>query len=154
MKKNLLLLCLVCCIIHRAFTQTGEWTWMKGDSLYNQTGTFGTQGIPSPTNNPPGFYEPVEWQDQQGNFWIFGGFNSGVHDDVWKFNPVTNEWTWMKGSATTTQSPVYGTQGVSSPLNTPGNQQWCAATWVDTTGNFWLFGGSDGGGDNYNLLWK
>lgn len=141
-------------LLSDCFSQAGMWTWMKGDSLFNQAGNFGTQGVPSPSNNPPGFYEQVEWQDQQGNFWLFGGFNVGIHDDIWKFDPVTNEWTWMKGSGTTTQIPVYGTQGVASVFNTPGNQQWCAATWVDTTGNFWLFGGSDGSSSNYNLLWK
>ena len=37
---------------------------------------------------------------------VFGGFgndgvgNSGVLNDLWKFNPATSEWTWMAGSST------------------------------------------------------
>ena len=59
------------------FAQAGMWTWMKGSNNTNPSGSFGTQGVASATNNPSGFYEPAEWTDQQGNFWFFGGLASG-----------------------------------------------------------------------------
>src|SRR5690349_15825174 len=82
--------------------QVGEWKWIHGDSAshpYNNTGTFGTQGVPSATNEPPAFYEACEWKDLNGNFWLFGGnsTNSQWHGDLWKYDPLANEWTWMKG---------------------------------------------------------
>lgn len=69
-----------------------------------------------------------------------------------------NEWAWEKGAATVDPIPVYGTQGVPAANNTPGARQ-LAATWTDTSGNFWLFGGFafDNAGNSYmqmNDLWK
>lgn len=137
----------------------GEWTWMQGsDTITNAQGVFGTLGVPDPVNSPPGFYEPVEWTDKNGNFWLFTGFNGGaafgVFGDVWKFDPILLQWTWMHGTGLSNPPVVLGTQGVSSPLNSPGSDQWCGATWVDTSGNFWLFGGSNGSGSSSSLLWK
>jgi len=52
---------------------------------------------------------------------------------------------------------VYGTLGIPAPDNIPGSREQ-AATWTDSSGNFWLFGGSDpfgsGGGNMLNDLWK
>src|SRR6185295_7354322 len=137
-----------------AMAQQGEWTWVKGDSTNNASGTFGTQGIPSANNNPPGFYEPAEWKGKDGMFWFYGGWNAGEYNDVWRYNLQTNEWTWMNGGGSAGIYPEYGIKGVFTAANTPGSQQWCAASWVDTSGKFWLFGGSDGGAIHYNLLWQ
>lgn len=147
------------------FTQTlsaqiGEWTWMNGDSIPNQSGVFGTQGISASTNKPPSLYEPIQWTDMQGNFWLFGGAkNFGVNmSDLWKFNPLTNEWTWVKGPGISNQWGVYGTQNISNPANNPGSRGWGALGWVDSTNNLWLWGGSgsDGSGNVGYLtdLWK
>jgi len=155
--KNFLLIVCSSLLSANCFAQAGMWTWMKGDSTDNASGSFGVQGIPSPSNNPPGLYEPAEWKDKNGNFWFYGGFNytiGGCSDNIFKYDLQSNQWTWMKGSGTNTTSPVFGTAGVFAPGNTPGNQQWCAASWVDTSGNFWLFGGSNGSGSHSNLLWK
>ena len=51
------------------YAQADEWTWMKGPSIANDPGTWGTQGVASLTNNPPGLYEACQWTDSQGNFW-------------------------------------------------------------------------------------
>lgn len=156
MVTKVLLLLVFCCTVacDLCVAQAGEWTWVKGDTTNYASGSFGTQGIPSGNNNPPGFYEPAEWRDMQGMLWMYGGYHFGVYDDLWRYDVQTNEWTWMKGAGTGNVTPVYGTMGSFAAANTPGDQQWCAASWVDTSGNFWLFGGSDGGGDHYNLLWK
>src|SRR5690242_3402087 len=90
------------------YAQAGEWTWVKGDSTNYAGGNFGTQGIPSPNNNPPGFYEPSEWKDKQGNFWFYGGYHGGVNNDVWRYNVQTNEWTWMNGNGNGLTPPHYG----------------------------------------------
>lgn len=54
-----------------------------------------------------------------------------------------NEWAWMGGSnlRSGTSSSVYGTEGVASATNIPGGRAG-AASWKDSSGNFWLFGGS------------
>src|SRR5437773_9634908 len=75
-----------------AHAQAGQWTWMKGDSTSYASGVFGTQGIPSLNNNPPGFYEPSEWKGKDGTFWCYSGWHSAVFNDVWRYNIQTNEW--------------------------------------------------------------
>jgi N-acetylneuraminic acid mutarotase len=54
-------------------------------------------------------------------------------------------------------SGVYGTQGTASAGNVPGARQ-AATSWVDTSGNLWLFGGvgydSTGALGSLNDLWQ
>jgi surface-anchored protein len=117
---------------------TNEWTWMGGSSSVYGVGSFGTIQVPSPTNMPSYRSECLaNWKDGAGNFWMFGGT---YYDDMWRFDPLTNIWTWMAGSNVVGALPVYGTQGLSSPANTPG-QRWTYAHWTDQQGKFWLFGG-------------
>src|SRR5688572_22196681 len=155
MKKNTLLTFLIFSIC-TASAQYNEWTWMSGDNIVNQPGVYGTQGVPAPANKPPARYEGGEWLDLQGNFWIFGGQNTGgsVFNDLWKYDPLTNMWTWMKGSSTTGAPGVYGTISVPNIANTPGARDHASATCVDAQGNFWLFGGKGITGFMHNDLWK
>lgn len=137
--------------------QSGMWTWMHGDATANSTGIFGTQGVPSPTNVPPGVYEAASWTDTAGNFWIFGGVShaNGESSSLWRYDVATNQWTWMKGPQTFSAPGNYGTKGVPNPANYPGGRGWGAAAWTDLDGNFWLFGGYGvGDGGNLNDLWK
>ena len=100
MRKSLPFLLLHCalCIINSAFSQPGEWTWMHGSNVANTFGNFGVQGVSSPSNVPPSMYETCEFKDLSGNFWLYGGVGGGTHNDLWKYDPVINEWTWMKGN--------------------------------------------------------
>ena len=109
--------------------QNGTWVWMHGSSTNNASANYGVQGVPSPTNDPPAMYETTELVDLQGNFWIFGGLDNNFVEQtaLWKFDPVTNMWTWMKGPSTTGQPGVYGTMGVPSPANYPGSRAWGVA---------------------------
>ena len=117
--------------------QAGMWTWMKGDTISTPVAVYGTQGIPSPLNMPPGEYEPAQWTDQQGNVWLFGGVLP--NPDLWKLDMQTLEWTWVGGTAGGATTPVYGTKGVASPLNWPKSTGlYSFATWADTSNNLWL----------------
>ena len=126
---------------------TNQWTWVSGD---NGSGDYGTQGIASPANLPPPRYYSVSWTDGSGNLWLHGG-NSYFpisaeqrnYNDLWKYDPLVNQWTWMKGDNTyvTPDAPgVYGTQGIADAANKPGSR-YQSVTWTDTFGNLWLFGG-------------
>ena len=126
-----------------------EWTWIGGSTSVGQPGVYGTLGTPAPTNMPAGTSGASSWTDTSGNLWLFGG--SGLLNQLWKFSPSTNEWTWMTGSNIPPQMAgindpqqsggIYGTLGVPSPSNTPGRRS-SAVNWTDKSGNFWLFGGS------------
>jgi gliding motility-associated-like protein len=133
---------------------------MHGSNTANPVPNYGTQGVTAPTNDPPGLYESCEMVDLQGNFWIFGGLDANNQEQtaLWKFDTLTNMWTWMKGPNLTAQAGVYGTMGVPSPANFPGSRAWGVATWTDATGNLWIFGGAGydafGGFGMLADLWK
>lgn len=158
--KNILLLFFVGITSFSKAQAPGEWTWMKGSNLPNSFGNFGTQGVSAPTNNPPALYEAYEWTDLNGNFWLFGGldYNSDLYNTLWKFDVLTNEWTWVNGSNITNAMGVYGINGISAPNNTPGARSWGGITWVDKSGDLWLFGGlgfdAVGNQTIFNDLWK
>ena len=161
MKKKLLLLFFtILTTLTFTLAQVGEWTWMKGSSSNNGSPTFGTIGVPDPDNTPPSLYEAVEWTDHDGNFWLFGGLRDfgSEYNTLWKFDPVTNDWTWINGASVCCQAGVYGTQGIPSPSNTPGARAWGAWSWVDSSGNLWLYGGigddAIGGYEVMSDLWK
>jgi N-acetylneuraminic acid mutarotase len=99
---------------------------MGGNSSGTAEGFYGTLQVAS-AQNLPGLREgSVSWIDSQGKFWLFGGFgydsaaSLGDLNDLWRFNPATNEWAWMAGAKTVGQSGVYGTLGTPATANTPG----------------------------------
>ncbi len=139
---------------------TGEWTWEGGSNTVDTTAVSGTEGQPSPNNIPGGRWGASSWVDASGRFWLFGGQQDGINgaplNDLWEYTPSTGEWTWEGGSTTPGAAGVYGTQGQPSPNNIPG-ARWDASSWVDASGNLWLFGGGIeyyGGGAAYDDLWR
>ncbi len=124
----------------------GTWTWVSGSNAAGAGGTYGTLGTAAATNVPGARATANFWSDSSGSFWLFGGGgyatagSSGCLDDVWTFNPTTDQWTWDGGSETINATAVYGTQGSAASGNSPGGR--CnAASWIDSSGNLWLFGG-------------
>lgn len=132
-------------------TSTSQWTWMSGQSTTGGAATYGTKGTPAAANVPGARYKSTSWKDNNGHFWLFGGASGVSYNDLWRYDPSTNQWTWMSGSNTSGAAGVYGTQGVADPANVPG-ARYGAQGWVDAAGNLWLFGGT---GTGYmNDLWK
>jgi hypothetical protein len=138
---------------------TKTWTWVSGSNAINSPGVYGTRGVPAATNTPGSRINPVSWMDGNGNFWLFGGIGgSGNYlNDLWKFTPKAKTWTWVSGSETGKASGVYGNPDAPSTANVPGART-MAVSWIDGTGNLWLFGGegfdSNGTQGNLNDLWE
>jgi len=153
-----------------------QWVWWGGSStvgsncpvingnpICGQPGVYGTLGTLATGNIPGSRMGAVSWNDASGNLWLFGGYgadangNFGDLNDLWVFNPFTNQWAWMGGSSIVNQFGVYGTLGTPSIGNIPGSRT-SAASWSDASGNFWLFGGqgyySTGTAAPLNDLWE
>ena len=136
------------------FDGTG-WIWMKGPNSANTAGTYGSMGIANPANNPPARGGSACWIDSSDRLWIFGGRDIGAagFGDLWMFDGT--DWTWKSGSSSTSSVANYGTLGVPSPTNDPGNRDYPSGNVVDSLGNLWLFGGIDQFGSSQNNdLWK
>jgi len=138
----------------------GQWTWVSGSNMGAGAGVYGTIGVPSVTNIPGSRQIEANWQDSNGNFWLFGGLgydSAGTQDylnDLWEY--TGGQWVWISGSNVVDQPGSYGTQGTASPSNVPGSRLESAG-WADSSGNFWLFGGAtgpDGQFHAFNDLWK
>lgn len=132
----------------------GTWTWVAGSDQPNPAGSFGVQGVPSPSNEPPGRSGAALWVDPNGHVWVFGGNRaSGVFRrgaDLWRFDGAS--WTWIAGDSVPEVQPAYGTRGVASSSNSPGGRI-PGAYWGDPDGSLWLIGegfGNAGRGD----LWR
>ncbi|MBL7901768.1 MAG: T9SS type A sorting domain-containing protein [Bacteroidia bacterium] len=161
MRKPTFLTCVLCILISKnCFAQ--NYTWKKGSNSINQTGMYGTMGVPAATTTPGSRNNAVSWTDASGKFWLFGGFGNDAMsfnqlNDLWKYDPLTNQWTFIKGNTIGAQSGVYGTIGVSAVSNNPGSRS-KAVSWRDANGDFWLFGGNgfDGSAQQgfLNDLWK
>jgi N-acetylneuraminic acid mutarotase len=156
-----------------------EWTWMGGSSTFpasctpsssttcGQPGLYGTLGTSAVGNIPGGRGRASYWTDSTGNFWLFGGIgydanqNLGELNDLWKFNPATDLWTWVAGSNTVGsnggQPGVYGTLGMPAAANIPGGRD-SAAVWIDKNDNLWLYGGEgfdeQGNYGQWDDLWE
>jgi hypothetical protein len=123
---------------------TGLWTWMHGDSTALSNGSYGIIGVAHPSNEPPCRFETIgTWVADDGGLWMYGGERNPFYSysDMWRYDPTTDQWTWMHGTAGAPGGAVnFGTLNVPAPSNTPGKR--CAWThWKDNDGKFWLFGG-------------
>ena len=162
--RQTLLLSLLLVFFSAAFAQPNQWVWVSGDSV-ETPGVYGTKGIADPANKPPGRSASSKWVDLNGNLWLYGGFGTwGNHtersNDLWKYSPTENQWTWIGGDSTISSTDLlkgrYGTKGVALASNKPGARSE-AVSWTDFSGNFWMFGGYGYGssGPTYlNDLWK
>ena len=125
---------------------SNSWILLRGGTpqFENNLGIYGVQGVPSSTNDPGARAFCEGWIDNTGNLWIFGGFgygelpnSTGMKNEISKYNPNTNQWTWVWGD---NSGPTYGTKGVTSSTNKIGRRQE-SAFWKDNNNNFWIYGG-------------
>ncbi len=125
---------------------TTNWTWIKGNPGINSNGIYGVRGNAGSTNRPGARQEGLGWTDAAGNLYLFGGYGYGASggvgrlNDVWRFDPATTNWTWLKGGIGINSNGIYGTSGIAAATNSPGGRS-VAATWTEITNKFCLFGG-------------
>jgi N-acetylneuraminic acid mutarotase len=125
---------------------SGQWTYIAGNNSINHVGDYGTEGVAAASNVPGGRAAAVAWTDHAGNLWLFGGGgysgtagNVGYLNDLWEFTPSTGQWTWVSGDAVANVESVYSKVGAATG-SLPGARDY-AASWIDASGNLWMFGG-------------
>ncbi len=122
-----------------------EWTWVSGSMVGDQSGVYGSEGKSASGNVPGSRAFAAAWIDQSANLWLFGGsgYDSadtlGQLNDLWEY--TADGWTWVSGSNLVGQAGFYGTVGEPGKDNVPGARI-NAASWIDLSGNLWLFGGN------------
>lgn len=125
---------------------TGLWAWMRGSDLGNASGNYGVRGVSHPDNDPPARIGATGWMGKDGRLWLFGGavtdnlFDKKSLNDLWCYDPQSNQWTWISGEDELRAKAIYGSLGIAAPTNTPGARVQ-AHGWQDLNGNLWLFGG-------------
>jgi N-acetylneuraminic acid mutarotase len=141
---------------------SGQWTWISGSKTVNASGSYGTMGVAAIANVPGARIASVAWADTTGNLWLFGGIGYppggafGALNDLWKYSPSAGQWTWISGSNAANTSGSYGTMGTPGAGNFPGARG-SSVSWIDASGNLWLFGGGGYAAAGYgslNDLWK
>ncbi len=123
------------------------WTWVSGDTISGQPGTYGAKNVFSAANTPGGRSTGTAWTDNDGILWMFSGFGvgstagqTGALNDLWKFDPAIAQWAWAGGSGDRWVAGVYGQSGILAPSNLPGGRRY-SASWTDLSGNLWMYGG-------------
>jgi Kelch motif/Galactose oxidase, central domain len=134
---------------------TNVFTLVKG-TFRNTTASYGTISTTSSSNFPPARAQASAVVSSDGKFYIFGGANgANYYNDLWQFDPTTNNWTWLKGSNTPNAS-ASGFTGINSPTATPGAVKGAMAWRLNNT--MYIYGGEgyDGNGNLGRLgdLWS
>lgn len=121
-----------------------EWTWRGGPMQPNGLGAYGTRGVADPTNLPPPRNDPVSWRAADGSMWLAGGTKDTQSDsyrnDMWRYVPGANLWTWVSGDTAADDVPVRGDKGTQVATNDPGARGG-AQVWASRDGVY-LFGGN------------
>ncbi|MGB3076109.1 MAG: kelch repeat-containing protein [Chitinophagales bacterium] len=141
------------------YTQSGQWTWMKGDTSFYEWLHMDTVGVEDSSFHPSALYMASTWTDEEGRLWLFGGLNYNpltLHkeyfDFIWKYNPSTNNWSCMKASPYINSFGEYGDIGIPNVDNYPSSRI-ASGFWKDTSDMIWVFGGVNAYG-SWNDMWK
>jgi len=128
----------------------GKWTQISAGV---KNGNYVHQGKSSKLSFPRARAFASQWIDLENNIWIYGGVTEEgtVLDDLWRYDQT--EWAWFSGSVNAFNiAPVYGQKSQFCSGMHPGSRQG-AASWSDSKGRLWLFGGGISMNETYNDLW-
>ncbi len=123
-----------------------RWTRVGGSLVGNVPGRYGTHARSGPRTWPGARSGGATWTGHRGHLWLFGGYGDGAGhragwlNDLWRYNPARNRWTWVSGSRHIDRPGRYGTKGRGGRRTTPGGRNG-SVSWVGPHGNLWLFGG-------------
>ncbi|CAL1527547.1 unnamed protein product [Lymnaea stagnalis] len=123
---------------------------MEWKELYRMT--HSSETVETDGNTYPMMRNGAATWVSDDTFYMFGGNtysefsyvlqqNIGLTSDLWKYNPGSNTWQLVHGPALPGQHSVLNDIGTTVSSNIPGSRMG-AASWVDSKGHLWLFGGA------------
>lgn len=134
----------------------GQWQYVKGGSYDPILPKYGILNQ-SHIYNSTGYRQGSATWSYNNEIYLFGGsgnyttgsfgsynYNGGVYNDIWKFNPANNQWTWIKGSRQPDDPGIAGTLGLESPTAYPSARKnftyWVVDNYVYVyNGDFWKY---------------
>lgn len=136
----------------------GQWIWISGGNLANQTGVYGTAATSNVStgaaaNVPGSRWGAAGWSDANSNLWFYGGWGygsvttdpTGFLDDIWEYQHSTGQWIWWKGTTNVNQSGLYTLGSLANGLPfvkyVAGGRRGAALWKADSSGYIWVFGG-------------
>lgn len=139
-----------------------NWTWIDGNKNAGTSGVYGTQGVASSSNLPGGRNYSASWTDNNGNFYLHGGFGKDAQggksnlNDLWKWDGTN--WTWVSGDSIINANGTFTNKGIADPSSMPGAIYGTLANWKKADNTLWFWGGygySANGDLGYlNNMWK
>lgn len=129
----------------------GKWAFISGTGDYkNEDGNYDNS---SGSAHPASRDSAASWTDNAGDLWLFGGGQSAILNDLWKFD--VSEMKWQLVSGTGDYWVEYGIYGGATPH--PGSRA-NPLSWTDGAGDLWMFGGygyaESESAAHLNDLWK
>lgn len=87
-----------------------QWIWMSGSDTKDQSGFYGSLGVPDPANMPGARSGSISWTDGSGNLWLFGGQSYDSNDSEFYMNDL---WRYVALECESdTECPEYCEHGV------------------------------------------
>jgi hypothetical protein len=117
-----------------------SWAWMGGPRVIDAAPVRGVLGSSHADWSPGGRAGAAAWTGTDGALWLCGGAGRDGFSDVWRYDPDTNQWCWVKGHAALNQAGVHGQLGVPSVSNTPGSRAF-SSVFASGQHTVWLLGG-------------
>lgn len=130
-----------------------QWKWLSGENTISQTNNYGIIGVEATTNYPSAREGSNSWVYNQ-KLYLFGGVNNNLerYNDLWVFDLITENWTWISGTNTVNNEGSYGTKNLTTINNLPPSRYDSnSAIYND---KFILFGGNGDGNSRFNDLWE
>lgn len=138
-------------------SQNINFTWINGGNQTEQPAEFGLYGIESSENWPNTLMEMAYVKDNDGTFWMFGGYTTGwvanSSNLLLSYNLQNNNFTFRKGWFFHDFNGYSKGINVESYRNTPGALR-CTSLWASVNKTLYKFGGSDASNSAKNDLWK
>lgn len=114
------------------------WTWIGGSDQADQPGNYGTLGVTVGSNQPGARLEHAMTIDEEARLiYLFAGDGFiGFLNDLWTFSLISNQWTWISGSADINMQGDY-----VEPSLYPGSRCSISIIFDSQTKKLFTFGG-------------